>query len=235
MATEPTKKTKRKRQILWLIVPLFVFLTILTVGFVVLPYTSDTRNIMTVYQQEGKKAFGRTNKLDIFNNPKYAGDKVITPLSTGTYIFEVHNNSGSYELPYSIKLTEKNEGEIPMVFALAKNGTYIFGAEGADNMLPLSEFSIEDALLSGDKFDIYTLKWAWDPSDTETNYADYTYTLHITATGDIQSIDVKNDGLTIFIYIAIILILVWFIIMLVLWFIRRRRNGNGKKNNSTNA
>lgn len=189
----------------------FALLIVLLLSFAavasVIPKTLAAQVTMDVYQQKGKKAFGNKTSLDIFNDPKFNGQKLIAPYTAGSYTFAVFNNSASQPLPYSIALEGQNQDNIPLVFSLQKNGAYIYG--GKNDMLPLSQYKLKDAELKGRKTDLYTLKWKWkttnDRMDTQLgNRENLKYSLLLTAVGTINNVIVTGDAFNIHLWIIIL-------------------------------
>ena len=186
--------------------------------------------VVEVYQQEGRKAFGQETSLDIFNDIKLDGKKLIHPLSKGSYTFAVCNNSNGSQLPYSLDISSVNPDGIPLVFSLQKNGEYIYGGDGEASMAPLSEAGFLEATLGGNKTDIYTIKWEWK---TESDEADTVigsngtqqYKLIITAAGtmsEVQGLLPKASNALIWLLLVAIVLMA----LLALLFYRHRKDKN---------
>ena len=181
------------------IVLIVVFLVSAVIVFMAIPWSWAAQTTMEVYQQKDGKIFGIGTSLDIFDNPKLGGQKLVAPFSEGAYDFAVYNNSASEPLPYALDIEAVNPDNIPLVISLEKNGTYIFGGAGIVNMLPLTAFHVPDSFLGGNGTDIYTVKWAWktdsDAADTAIgNVGTQLYTLIITAIGIVDEIDTTQPG-----------------------------------------
>ena len=181
----------------WFFLGLIIFIISALIWASVLPQSLAAQVTMEVYQQEGRKAFGQETSLDIFNDPKLDGQKLVHPFTKGSYTFAVCNNSDSDPLPYSLDINGTNPDEIPLVFSLQKSGEYIYGGEDKTAMIPLSEINLPEVNLDGNKTDIYTLKWEWETESDEIdtaigNIGTQTFKLIITATGTIPTIDVLS-------------------------------------------
>lgn len=231
-----THKTKKHTGTSWIFLILIVFLLSSVMCFSIIPRSLAAQVTMEVYQQEGRKAFGQETSLDIFNDPKLGGEKLVHPFSKGTYTFEVYNNSNSNPLPYSLTITGTNLDDIPLFFSLQKNGEYIFGDAGISNMLPLSEIVIPEKMLDGRKTDFYTIEWVWktesDLLDTAIgNNGTQLYQLFITATGTIPEIDnlppKTGDVSDMLLWVIIMLASLILLFILIFW----RRNKDADENN----
>jgi len=222
----------------WLSLALIIFIISAAITFLVIPRSLAAQTTMEVYQQEGRKAFGQETSLDMFNDPKLGGQKLIHPFSKGSYTFAVYNNSNSDPLPYSLDITGTNPDEIPLVFSLQKNGVFIYGGEGTANMIPLSEINFPETNLDGNKTDLYTIKWEWktesDEMDTAIgNNGTQAYKLIITATGTMPEINdlppITGDNSNMLMWLVLMLIST--LLLFILLFFRRREDED--ENNQT--
>ena len=182
---------KNKFNIAWLPLVLIVFFTVAAISLTAVPRSWAAQTTMEVYQQKDGKVFGLQTSLDIFDNPKLNDQKLLAPSCEGSYVFAVRNSADSEPLPYSLLISAKNPDLIPLVFSLEKNGSYIFGADGISNQLPLGELQLPEVLLGGKSTDFYTLKWSWrtesDALDTAIGKdGTQLYYLTITACGTLD-------------------------------------------------
>ena len=234
---------KKLYTIPWLFLALMIFVTSAVILFSILPRTLAAQTTMEVYQQEGGKTFGREVSLDVFNDPKLGGQKLLQPFTKGSYTFAVYNNSNSTPLPYSVKFTAINPDGIPIVFSIRKNGDYIYGGAKTADMIPISENNFSKFFLGGKKTDMYTLNWEWktesDAIDTAIGEKGVqTYKLIIAATGTIfeegdeefldgelpgSDITDTGDNFNSLIWIILLIISVLMIVVLVWWIIYKRR------------
>lgn len=178
----------------WFPILLIVFLISTVTGLMALSKSWAAPTIMEVYQQKDGKVFGLETSLDVFNNPKLGGQKLVAPFTKGSYDFVVHNSSDDYLLPYSLDIVADNPENIPLVFNLKKNGEYIFGGEGLSNMRPLTRVYEPEAFLQSKRNDLYTISWEWktqsDEIDTAIgNKGTQLYNLTIIAKGTIGEVD----------------------------------------------
>jgi len=167
---------------------------------------------MEVYQQEGRKAFGRKTDIDVFNDAKLSQKKLVHPLTNGSYTFAVYNNSNSNSLPYSLEISGVNPDEIPLVFSLRKNGDYVYGGERTTNMLPLSDIKFSEIDLGGKKTDTYIINWEWKTERDDIDTAigrdgSQTYKLVLTATGTVPETDnippITSDSFSMLFWLVI--------------------------------
>ena len=227
-----SKKNGKLMPCLFLLAVIFFIST--AVGLSSVPKTWAAKTI-EVYQKQGDKIFGKNTSLDIFNDPKYGGQRLIAPYSKGTYVFEVRNSCGE-ALPYTIDIEAINPDNLPIILNIKKNGSYIYGGE--HSMLPLSALNLPEKLLAGNTTDIFTLGWAWDESQTDPAdtaigkvSAEQYYTIIINATGSIEEKDgpKTGDNSNIFLWVVLITISALFIFILV-FFKRREKDDEDTKN-----
>ena len=222
---------KKASAIPWLFLTIIAFILSAVILFSLIPPSLAAQTTMEVYQQEGQKSFGQETSLDIFNDPKLSGKKLVHPFTKGSYTFGVHNNSNSDLLPYALNISSTNPEEIPLVFSLKKNGEYIYGGNGKANMIPLSEINFSETMLDGNKTDLYTINWEWETDNDTIDTAigrngTQLYTLVITATGtmpEIRSLSPKtgyNSNMPLLFAIAVISSLV----LLFMLFYKRRKD-----------
>ena len=222
-------KRKKLACIPWLFPALIAFLLSAAVALSVIPRSLAAQTTMEVYQQAGKKAFGQQTSLDLFNDPKLGGKKLVHPFTEGDYSFAVFNHSNSAPLPYSLDILAENPANIPLVVSLQKNGEYIYGGAAKADMRPLAAVNLPETLLGGEKTDLYTISWAWDTENDGLDTAigsdgTQAYTLTVTATGSIGETavpPVTGDRARALVWIAITLTSV---LLLILLFVTRRKN-----------
>ena len=198
----------------WLFFALILFLLSATLGIRVIPHSLAAQVNMEVYEQIGHRVFGRSTSLDVFNNPKLGGRKLVAPFTEDTYTFAVRNTSSSNPLPYTLEIETDNPQDIPLVFSLQKNGKYVFGGSGTLDMLPFDGFTCSEYVLGGGQTDVYTLNWSWKTENDVIDTAlgdDGTqlYTLTLTATGTMDESSVSpgtGDYLRIEVPLALLLV-----------------------------
>ena len=187
----------------WFILSVAVFCLSTVVGFMVIPKSLAAEEVMVLTQGADGKIFGSLPQLDLFNDPRHGGQKIIDPLTKGSYSFLVENRSTNTLLDYEVYIESENEHDIPLVFNVKKNTDYVFGT--ANTKLRLGEKltaqgAPDPELLPGNldsqSYDIYVLEWEWeggrDPvnDDRDTNQfgnpavnEELNYTITIRASG----------------------------------------------------
>ena len=187
----------------WLLLSVIVFMLSMVVGFAVYPKSMAAEEVMVVWQSEDGKVFGTKTELDIFNDPRHNGKKIVDPFTKGTYNFVVENRSKDTYLDYELYIESINELDIPLVFSIKKNGDYIFGKNGKERLGERvdAEGKPDPEVLPGSldskRVDQYTLEWEWENGrnpaydDRDTNQfgnpavtQDIEYTIMISAGGE---------------------------------------------------
>jgi len=219
----------------WLFLALFVFIISVVIAFSVIPRTLAAQVTMVVYQQSDGKVFGKETQLDIFQDPKLGGQKLVHPFSEGSYTFAVHNSAKSAPLPYSLEITGTNPEDIPLVFNLTKNGEYVHGGAGFANMVPFSELNFPELMLDGKRTDLYTIHWKWKTTSDEIdtaigNIGTQTYTLVIKAVGSIPESAAPKTGDSAKLFVWFSLALASALLLFVLLFFKRRKEKRGDEN-----
>ena|GEM_PF-2995148 len=186
----------------WLALVLITFSLVTAIGLRAIPWSWAAQNTMMVYQQKDGKIFGNATTLEIFDNPKLGGQKLVAPFTKGSYEFAVHNSADNERLPYSLSIAADNPENIPLVFNVTKNGKYIFGGESLSDMRLLTELKFPELLLEARRSDIYMLQWEWktesDELDTAIgNNGTQRYNLTITAIGTVEEVKTGGGGITV--------------------------------------
>lgn len=109
----------------------------------------------------------KDTKLDIFNNSKFNGEKIIAPKSNGTYQFCVSNEVEN-DIIYNIKFFDKMKNYVNMKYRLKIDNIYIRGNE--DKYVGIDELSVDNITVLKDSNNIFTLEWYWEDNDKEDTY-----------------------------------------------------------------
>lgn len=109
----------------------------------------------------------KETQLNIFNNEKFNGQKIIAPHSKGTYQFYIKNISKS-DVKYDIKFTDEMKHFVNMKYKLKMDNIYIKG--NADNYVTLDELNLNDIVVLKDSINIFTLEWYWEDDDELDTY-----------------------------------------------------------------
>ena len=221
-----SEKKNRRPGVPWLFLALLMVMVSVVIGSIAIPRSLAAQVTMEVYQQEGNKIFGQSTSLDIFDNPKLGGKKLVAPFTMGSYTFGVCNTAASNLLPYSLDVLADNPEDIPIVVSLQKNGVYVFGGANEADMLPFSSMHFPEINLGGKKTDLYTVRWMWktdtDEKDTAIgNIGTQLYKMTITATGTIdETSPISGDNTNRPLWIA--LTVVGLLLFILLLFKRRK-------------
>ncbi len=150
---EETKtENKKNRRVLVIIILLLLLLLIFWLGYRVgkIGYqetaVSDSNygivGAILLAEQDMKEV--KNNQLNIFNNEKFNGKKIIAPHSKGNYQFYIKNISKS-DVKYDIKFTDEMNHFVNMKYKLKMDNIYIKG--NADNYVTLDELNLNDIVV----------------------------------------------------------------------------------------
>lgn len=136
----------------------------------------------TIKLTDGNEELDFSTDLNIFANVKFNGDNIISPNSSGKYIFVVENLSDE-NIIYDIKFNDEMSNLINMKYRLKLDNSYISG--NIDCYVSVDKLSVKDIKLSANSENIFTLEWYWegnnDSADTyvgSLNSNEY-YTLNL--------------------------------------------------------
>lgn len=105
--------------------------------------------------------------LNIFNNEKFNGEKIIAPKSKGKCEFYIENAIGQDTI-YNIEFLDEMKTPINMKYKLKINNIYIRGNE--ETYVDIKELGTEDIIVLKDSITKYTLEWYWEDDDTADTY-----------------------------------------------------------------
>lgn len=155
---------------------------------------------LIVLENSTNKRWTQLSHLNIFANSKYGGLSMIAPMSSGKYEFTVRN-SARFPLKYEMKISDKNDGGVPMEFRLKQSGEYIAG--GDSRWVGVADMSEISSNLPSESESIYTLEWRWlgdnDKLDTSIGVAarqrgvEYVLNLGIFAEQDDETLNFNNS------------------------------------------
>ena len=101
----------------------------------------------------------KDTQLNIFNNEKFNGEKIIAPGSSGSAQFCIRNKS-NYDVSYDFKFSDEMEHLVNMKYKLKIDNIYIKGNK--DEYKNLEDISLEGIVVPKDSANIYTLEWYWE-------------------------------------------------------------------------
>ena len=79
------------------------------------PSTGD--EALIVLENSTGSRWSQLNRLNVFANPKYDGQHMIAPKSSGEYAFTVAN-SARFPLKYTLQISDEIEAGVPMEYRL---------------------------------------------------------------------------------------------------------------------
>ena len=129
----------------------------------------------------------KDTKLNIFNNEKFEGEKIIAPHSQGTYKFYIKNKSNR-DINYNIKFSDEMKKFVNMKYRLKIDNIYIRGNE--EGYTTIENLDVNNITVPKDSINVFTLEWYWEDNDeldtkvgtSEESY--YTLNLKIDASQD---------------------------------------------------
>lgn len=129
----------------------------------------------------------KDTQLNIFNNEKFKGEKIIAPHSQGTYKFYIRNKSNR-DINYNIKFSDEMKKFVNMKYRLKIDNIYIRGNE--EGYTTIEKLDVDNITVPKDSINMFTLEWYWednDELDTKVGTSDeryYTINLKIEAFKD---------------------------------------------------
>ena len=129
----------------------------------------------------------KDTQLNIFNNEKFKGEKIIAPHLQGTYKFYIRNKSNR-DINYNIKFSDEMKKFVNMKYRLKIDNIYIRGNE--EGYTTIENLDVNNVTVPKDSINMFTLEWYWednDELDTKVGTSDeryYTINLKIEAFKD---------------------------------------------------
>ena len=153
--------------------------------------TTSDENIDIIEITDENGATWKNNKLQIFKNEKFNGEKIIAPKSKGTYKFYIKNKVGN-DITYNISLLDEMSHFVNMKYKLKLNDVYICGNK--DEYVGIDELNVDNIVLTKDSTTLYTLEWYWEDEDKLDTFVgsledDQYYTLKL----NVQASRLSND------------------------------------------
>ena len=195
-------KNKRKNKILIIIIILLIIILLLMcllgykigkIGYSTVNSSGTTsdENIDLIEITDENGATWKNNKLQIFKNEKFNGEKIIAPKSKGTYKFYIKNKVGN-DITYNISLLDEMSHFVNMKYKLKLNDVYICGNK--DEYVGIDELNVDNIVLTKDSTTLYTLEWYWEDDDELDTFVgsledDQYYTLKL----NVQASRLSND------------------------------------------
>lgn len=128
------------------------------------PEISDEEKITIIKVMQEDMQITKDTQLDIFNNSKFNGEKIIAPNSSGSYKFCISNEAPN-DIIYNIKFLDEMNYFINMKYRLKIDNVYIRGNE--NEYVGIDELNVEDITVLEDSNNIFTLEWCWVNNDKQ--------------------------------------------------------------------
>lgn len=183
------KNLKKIIYVLIIIILILILLLVWKVGRIGFDERPTSGKVYTngIEVTENDIGIEKNTKLNIFNNEKFNGEKIIAPHSKGTYKFYIKNKSNQ-DMRYNISFEDEMKKIVNMKYTLKIDNIFIKGSE--DSYTSIEQLGITDITVPKDSVNIFTLEWYWeddDKLDTEIGTSDdryYTINLKIEASHD---------------------------------------------------
>lgn len=143
--------------------------------------TNPTDNIRLIEVRDNDILMTKDTPLNIFENSKFEGEKIIAPKSNGSYKFCIENVTEE-NISYAIKFEDKMDLPINMKYRLKMDNVYIKGNK--DKYVSLDELNVEDIIVLKDSINVFTIEWYWEDDDINdtivgSQESDQYYTLNL--------------------------------------------------------
>lgn len=181
------KRDKTQKIILVIIIILLLLLWILgyRLGKIGYQYqevsSTPDDNIKLIKVLDDDIEITKNTKLNIFENEKFDGEKIIAPNSKGEYTFCVKNITDK-NIMYHINFADEMEHVINMKYRLKIDNLYIVGNK--DTYMDIENLKAEDIIVLKDAINVFTLEWYWEDDDINdtivgSQQLDQHYTLNL--------------------------------------------------------
>lgn len=104
----------------------------------------------------------KNTELNIFENVKFDGEKIIAPKSKGEYTFCIKNIADK-NITYDIDFKDQMNLPVNMKYKLKIDNIYIKGNQ--DTYISIDDLNIEDIIVLEDSINVFTLEWYWEDDD----------------------------------------------------------------------
>lgn len=184
------RDTAKKRNIIIIILIIILLLLICLLGYrmgkIGYFYKETTAEpnesyVDVIRVTEGDIDITKDTKLNIFDNEKFNGQKIIAPHSKGTYQFCIKNEANN-DITYNIKFADEMQHFVNMKYRLKMDNVYIKG--NSDTYVNIENLNVEDIIVLKDSINMFTLEWYWEDDDEKDTYigskdSDEYYTLKL--------------------------------------------------------
>lgn len=137
----------------------------------------------------------KNTELNIFENDKFDGKKIIAPKSKGEYTFCVKNIADK-NITYNIDFKNQMNLPVNMKYKLKIDNIYIKGDQ--DTYVDIEDLKAKNIIVLKDSINVFTLEWYWEDDDVNdtlvgSQQTNQYYTLNL----GIQAEEYKNRGETL--------------------------------------
>lgn len=155
---------KRIIYILIIIIIILIILLVWKMGRIGIDERPTSGNIYTggIEVTENDIGIEKNTKLNIFNNEKFNGEKIIAPHSKGSYKFYIKNKTKA-DMKYNIKFSDDMKKIVNMKYKLKIDNIFIRGSE--ENYTSIEKIDVENITVPKDSINIFTLEWYWEDDD----------------------------------------------------------------------
>lgn len=162
------------------------------IGYQDVSTTPNNENITLIKITDEKGEMTQNTRLNIFENEKFEGKKIITPKSKGEYIFCIKNVANK-DISYDINFKAEMNYHINMKYRLKIDNLYVKGNE--NEFINIEELNLENIIVSKNSLNIFTLEWYWEDNDkldsiVGSSKEDEHYTLNL----EIRAEEYENKG-----------------------------------------
>ena len=153
-----------KRAIIIILIIVFILVLILCSKLGNIGYKSLTTwgQVDRIVLTDANIEITKDTELNIFNNKKIEGKKIIAPGSKGTYRFSVKNESKD-NLIYNMRFSDEMTTKVNMKYKLKMDNIYIRGNE--KQYVSIDDLDVDSIIVPKDSINIYTLEWCWVDDD----------------------------------------------------------------------
>lgn len=119
-------------------------------------------NIRLIKVTDDDVEITKNTELNIFENAKFDGEKIIAPKSKEEYIFCIKNIADK-NITYDIDFKDQMNLPVNMKYKLKIDNIYIRGNE--DTYIDIDNLNVQDIIVLKDSINVFTLEWYWEDDD----------------------------------------------------------------------
>lgn len=191
------KRDKIQKIILGIIIIILIVLWLLSyrlgkIGYQEVSTTPNNENITLIKITDANGEMTKNTRLNIFENEKFGGKKIITPKSKGEYSFCIKNVADK-DVSYDINFEDEMTYHINMKYRLKIDNLYVKGNE--NEFINIEELNLEDIIVTKKSLNLFTLEWYWEDDDTlDSIVGSSKENEHYTLNLEIRAEEYENKG-----------------------------------------